>query len=204
MPSSGKAQPLEGVRLYLVSTGRHVVLDVLAVDRLDFHVGGIGPFRTGELTLELLPQRRFHPRRERHVGPGDQQCRCGCCGRSTTACGGRLEGFLARTHDERASNTRSSSRQSASEVARAGIEPATFRFSGGRSYQLSYLAERHRPYRSPNASPIVATLTGLEPATSAVTGRRANQLRHRALLCAASYRTVPRVPPTGFEPALPP
>ena len=28
----------------------------------------------------------------------------------------------------------------------------------------------------------LATLTGLEPATSAVTGRRANQLRHRALL----------------------
>ena len=28
------------------------------------------------------------------------------------------------------------------EVARAGIEPATFRFSGGRSYQLSYLALR--------------------------------------------------------------
>ena len=63
-------------------------------------------------------------------------------------------------------------------VARAGIEPATFRFSGGRSYQLSYLARRHRC-----ASPPLATLTGLEPATSAVTGRRANQLRHRALLC---------------------
>jgi hypothetical protein len=29
------------------------------------------------------------------------------------------------------------------EVARAGIEPATFRFSGGRSYRLSYLAGRH-------------------------------------------------------------
>ena len=29
---------------------------------------------------------------------------------------------------------------------------------------------------------MLATLTGLEPATSAVTGRRANQLRHRALL----------------------
>ena len=29
----------------------------------------------------------------------------------------------------------------------------------------------------------MATLTGLEPATSAVTGRRADQLRHRALLC---------------------
>src|SRR5699024_1640759 len=25
-------------------------------------------------------------------------------------------------------------------VARAGVEPATFRFSGGRSYQLSYLS----------------------------------------------------------------
>jgi hypothetical protein len=32
----------------------------------------------------------------------------------------------------------------------------------------------------------MATLTGLEPATSAVTGRRANQLRHRALLLACS------------------
>ena len=31
-------------------------------------------------------------------------------------------------------------------VARAGIEPATFRFSGGRSYQLSYLAGRPRPF----------------------------------------------------------
>ena len=36
-------------------------------------------------------------------------------------------------------------------VARAGIEPATFRFSGGRSYQLSYLAGRH-PFQ-PSASP---------------------------------------------------
>ena len=30
-------------------------------------------------------------------------------------------------------------------VARAGIEPATYRFSGGRSYQLSYLAVPVKP-----------------------------------------------------------
>jgi hypothetical protein len=84
-------------------------------------------------------------------------------------------------------------------VARAGIEPATFRFSGGRSYQLSYLAGTAGT-TSPRR---VATLTGLEPATSAVTGRRANQLRHRALLLQPPLRTL-RVPPTGFEPVLPP
>ena len=49
---------------------------------------------------------------------------------------------------------------------------------------------------------VLATLTGLEPATSAVTGRRANQLRHRALLLLRV--TASQVPPTGFEPALPP
>lgn len=47
--------------------------------------------------------------------------------------------------------------------------------------------------------PSSATQTGLEPATFAVTGRRANQLRHWALLL-----TFYRVLPTGFEPALPP
>jgi hypothetical protein len=57
-------------------------------------------------------------------------------------------------------------------VARAGIEPATYRFSGGRSYQLSYLARRrvartavntvqHRRSRSPcgiaaNVTPALA------------------------------------------------
>ena len=51
-------------------------------------------------------------------------------------------------------------------VARGGVEPPTFHFSGERYYQLSYLA--------------LATPTGLEPATSAVTGRRANQLRYGA------------------------
>jgi hypothetical protein len=56
-------------------------------------------------------------------------------------------------------------------MARGGVEPPTYRFSGGRSYQLSYLAMRRK-----------ATQTGLEPATFAVTGRRANQLRHWALL----------------------
>jgi hypothetical protein len=36
-------------------------------------------------------------------------------------------------------------------VARAGIEPATFRFSGGRSYRLSYLAGS--TVSNPSASP---------------------------------------------------
>lgn len=40
----------------------------------------------------------------------------------------------------------------------------------------------------------MATLTGLEPATSAVTGRRANQLRHRALLSCVLHISVVRTP----------
>ena len=52
-------------------------------------------------------------------------------------------------------------------VVRGGVEPPTFRFSGGRSYRLSYLTE--------------AVLTGLEPATSTLTGWRALQLLYRTL-----------------------
>ena len=79
-------------------------------------------------------------------------------------------------------------------VARAGIEPATFRFSGGRSYQLSYLARA-----APLCLAAVATLTGLEPATSAVTGRRANQLRHRALLLHPPPRRREACTPYGIR-----
>ena len=53
----------------------------------------------------------------------------------------------------------------------------------------------NRKARTPSSEELgadLATLTRLELATSAVTGRRANQLRHRAVL------------PTGFEPVLPP
>ena len=83
-------------------------------------------------------------------------------------------------------------------VARGGVEPPTYRFSGGRSYQLSYLAE------TPVTTRGEATQTGLEPATFAVTGRRANQLRHWALLYIVNLSYWWNVPPTGFEPALPP
>src|SRR5690349_6005093 len=65
-------------------------------------------------------------------------------------------------------------------VARVGVEPTTFRFSGGRSYQLSYLAKRSVTPGGSAGTGMLATPTGLEPATSAVTGRRANQLRHGA------------------------
>src|SRR5436190_24146871 len=48
--------------------------------------------------------------------------------------------------------------------------------------------------KAPACLAVVATLTGLEPATSAVTGRRANQLRHRALLCDPIVRRVACTP----------
>ncbi len=73
-------------------------------------------------------------------------------------------------------------------MARAGVEPATFHFSGERCYQLSYLAD------GLGVMPDLATPTGLEPATSAVTGRRANQLRYGAnflgLAGVANSRTI--------------
>src|SRR5215203_4619800 len=92
-------------------------------------------------------------------------------------------------------------------VARGGVEPPTFRFSGGRSYQLSYLAlvPMPTPRVLPRAASMHAVLTGLEPATSALTGRRALQLLHRTWLgCCSMVPQLPVVPPTGFEPVLPP
>ncbi len=67
-------------------------------------------------------------------------------------------------------------------VARGGVEPPTFRFSGGRSYQLSYLAALAD-------TSATAVLTGFEPAASTLTGWRALltapqdlvQLSHRVL-----------------------
>ena len=81
-------------------------------------------------------------------------------------------------------------------MARAGIEPATFRFSGERYYRLSYLAEDPLARGSKGVVPLPdkrATPTGLEPATSAVTGRRANQLRYGAWK-AWTCRHQPAVP----------
>jgi hypothetical protein len=59
-------------------------------------------------------------------------------------------------------------------VVRGGVEPPTFRFSGGRSYQLSYLTKIGA--RAPGGevlTPNRAVLTGFEPATSTLTGWRA-------------------------------
>ena len=49
----------------------------------------------------------------------------------------------------------------------------------------------------------MATPTGLDPATSAVTGRRSHQLSYGAFVTLQRV-TLTCVPPTGFEPVLPP
>ena len=61
-------------------------------------------------------------------------------------------------------------------VVGGGVEPPTYRFSGGRSYQLSYPTglEKERASRcGTNATPIhcfQAVLTGFEPAAFTLTG----------------------------------
>jgi hypothetical protein len=61
-------------------------------------------------------------------------------------------------------------------VVRDRIELSTFRFSGGRSYRLSYLTSAMWP-----KALTAAVLTGFEPATSTLTGWRALQLLYRTI-----------------------
>ena len=64
-------------------------------------------------------------------------------------------------------------------VVRGRIELPTFRFSGGRSYRLSYLTSAgpavadDGPQAAEGPPPVPAVLTGFEPATSTLTGWRA-------------------------------
>ena len=76
-------------------------------------------------------------------------------------------------------------------MGRGGIEPPTFRFSGGRSYRLSYLPQD----LAAGSDPGLALSTGLEPATSALTGRRALQLLHESLTNRAILPAPRRVGP---------
>ena len=106
-------------------------------------------------------------------------------------------------------------------VVRGGVEPPTFRFSGGCSYQLSYLTVG----ADGTAALPRAVLTGFEPATSTLTGWRALRLLYRTMLPRLLFLArksisptpvwLPRplnalvkrkslVPPTGFEPVPPP
>ena len=48
--------------------------------------------------------------------------------------------LLQRLLQQRLSTVSQDSGHPVMSVARGGVEPPTFRFSGGRSYQLSYLA----------------------------------------------------------------
>ena len=49
-------------------------------------------------------------------------------------------GFVSSNNSKRAVFALSRTRLAHEHVARGGVEPPTYRFSGGRSYQLSYLA----------------------------------------------------------------
>ena len=68
-------------------------------------------------------------------------------------------------------------------MVRDRIELSTFRFSGGRSYRLSYLTLAIQLKGSNRA----AVLTGFEPATSTLTGWRALRLLYRTMLPRRSF-----------------
>ena len=77
-------------------------------------------------------------------------------------------------------------------VVRGGVEPPTFRFSGGRSYRLSYLTVA----RCRACAPTAAVLTGFEPATSTLTGWRALQLLYRTMLPRPLFLARKSISPT--------
>ena len=74
-------------------------------------------------------------------------------------------------------------------MIRGGVEPPTFRFSGGRSYRLSYLTST-----TARQGLTAAVLTGFEPATSTLTGWRALHAAlqdHRKAIAFARMRIPP-------------
>src|SRR5487761_1328634 len=85
-------------------------------------------------------------------------------------------------------------------VVRDRIELSTFRFSGGRSYRLSYLTSAgpgSRQVASPSSGPrgtppVPAVLTGFEPATSTLTGWRALRAALQDLLSPDGRRPCPQ------------
>ena len=77
-------------------------------------------------------------------------------------------------------------------VVRGGVEPPTFRFSGGRSYRLSYLTLAIKLKGSNRA----AVLTGFEPATSTLTGWRALRLLYRTMLPRLLFLARKSISPT--------
>src|SRR5262249_36974923 len=102
-----------------------------------------------------------------------------------------------------------------SEVARGGVEPPTFRFSVGRSYQLSYLAGLGSCYTSAGwpSDAVRALAYAKRRAVGAAFGAGGPDgtwTPDLPLDRAARPPTAPQdlagdaVPPTGFEPVLPP
>ena len=77
-------------------------------------------------------------------------------------------------------------------MVRDRIELSTFRFSGGRSYRLSYLTVA----RCRACAPTAAVLTGFEPATSTLTGWRALRLLYRTMLPRLLFLARKSISPT--------
>src|SRR5215469_2319194 len=83
-------------------------------------------------------------------------------------------------------------------VVRGRIELPTFRFSGGRSYRLSYLTSvgpalaDDGPSAADGPPPVPAVLTGFEPATSTLTGWRALRAALQDLLSPTGRRPCPQ------------
>jgi 2,5-diketo-D-gluconate reductase A len=110
----------------------------------------------------------------------------------------RNGGQRHRDDESRRSETGSDLRLSA--VGRGGVEPPTFHFSGGRSYQLSYLPKRTKLYntrhrkRESTAAPVSRFPRSLAVRLHVRVVRRAGPSRPLASIASMTDSDLPRIP----------